>query len=104
MHSAHVCQGIEVYRGKPILYDCGEFVDDYAVDPVLRNDWGLLYRLHIQNHRIGEVELLPLQIDNCQVNLATGPDREAILERLQMLSTELGSPVWREGTRLWLAC
>jgi len=103
-HSAHVFQGIEVYRGKPILYDCGEFVDDYAVDPVLRNDWGLLYRLHIQNHRIGEVELLPLQIDNCQVNLATGPDREAILERLQMLSTELGSPVWREGTRLWLAC
>ncbi len=103
-HSAHVFQGIEVYRGKPILYDCGEFVDDYAVDPLLRNDWGLLYRLHIQNHRIGEVELLPLLIDNCQVNLATGLDREAIFERLQRLSAELGSTVLHQGARLWVAC
>ena len=32
-HSAHVFQGVEVYRGKPILYDTGDFIDDYAVNP-----------------------------------------------------------------------
>ncbi|MBI2942085.1 MAG: CapA family protein [Chloroflexi bacterium] len=42
-HSAHVFQGIEWHDGKPILYDAGDFVDDYAVDPVLRNDWALLF-------------------------------------------------------------
>ena len=30
-HSAHVVQGIEVYRGRPILYDLGDYVDDYVV-------------------------------------------------------------------------
>ncbi len=102
-HSAHVFQGLEVYQGKPILYDCGEFVDDYAVDPVLRNDWGLLYALKLDK-RIREVELTPLFIDNCQVNLATGPTWEAIAERVQMLSAELGTPVSREGARLWVDC
>ncbi len=29
-HSAHLCQGIEIHRGKPILYDTGDFIDDYA--------------------------------------------------------------------------
>ncbi len=101
-HSSHVFQGIEVYRGKPILYDCGEFVDDYAVDPVLRNDWGLLYRLHLESERIREVELLPLAIDNCQVNLATGPDRDGIAQRIDMLSSEMGTSVQREGLRLWV--
>ena len=29
-HSAHHVQGIEVYRGAPIIYGAGDFVDDYA--------------------------------------------------------------------------
>ena len=37
-HSAHLFQGIEFYKGKLILYDTGDFVDDYQVDPLLRND------------------------------------------------------------------
>jgi poly-gamma-glutamate synthesis protein (capsule biosynthesis protein) len=102
-HSAHVFQGLEVYRGRPILYDCGEFVDDYAVDPVLRNDWGLLYRVGLDKH-LREVELIPLFIENCQVNLATGPTWEAIAKRVQRLSAELDTPVLREGERLWVVC
>jgi poly-gamma-glutamate synthesis protein (capsule biosynthesis protein) len=27
-HSAHVFQGVEIYRGKPILYDTGDFIED----------------------------------------------------------------------------
>jgi hypothetical protein len=33
-HSAHIFQGIEIYKEKLILYDTGDFVDDYAVDEV----------------------------------------------------------------------
>src|SRR5215211_4082640 len=42
-HSAHVFQGVEVYRGKPILYDTGDFIDDYAVDERLRNDRSFVF-------------------------------------------------------------
>ena len=42
-HSAHIVQGVEVWRGKPILYDTGDFVDDYAVDTNLRNDLSGLF-------------------------------------------------------------
>jgi poly-gamma-glutamate capsule biosynthesis protein CapA/YwtB (metallophosphatase superfamily) len=37
-HSGHVVRGIELYRGKPILYCTGNFIDDYAVDEVERNE------------------------------------------------------------------
>ncbi|KAL6057717.1 Polyglutamate biosynthesis protein [Balamuthia mandrillaris] len=42
-HSSHHIQGIEIYKGKPILYGCGDFVDDYAIDPEYRNDLGFCY-------------------------------------------------------------
>src|SRR5207248_1383095 len=38
-HSAHLFQGVEFDRKGLILYDTGDFLDDYAVDPELRNDW-----------------------------------------------------------------
>lgn len=102
-HSAHVFQGIEAYGGKPILYDCGEFVDDYAVDPELHNDWALMYRLEVEKPA-GRVELTPLFIDNCQVNLAAPEDYEAIAGRVEVLSAELGTAIGREEKRLWVQC
>jgi poly-gamma-glutamate synthesis protein (capsule biosynthesis protein) len=37
-HSGHIVRGVELYRERPILYCAGEFIDDYRVDPVERND------------------------------------------------------------------
>lgn len=103
-HSAHVFQGVEVYRGRPILYDCGEFVDDYAVDPALRNDWGLLFGLEVEGGRVRRVALTPLLIDGCQVRRAAGEDLEAIAARIRELSAEMGTEVGGEGHRLWVEC
>jgi poly-gamma-glutamate synthesis protein (capsule biosynthesis protein) len=47
-HSAHVFQGVEVYRGKPILYDTGDFIDDYAVDDRLRNDRSFVFLVSVE--------------------------------------------------------
>ena len=41
-HSAHVFHGIEWGEGGVVLYDLGDALDDYRVDPVLRNDLGIL--------------------------------------------------------------
>lgn len=34
---------MELYNGKAVLYGCGDFVDDYAVDDHYRNDLSALY-------------------------------------------------------------
>src|SRR5512145_378002 len=46
-HSAHNFQGVELHRGRPILYSAGDLVDDYAVDDWFRNDRSLLFELEI---------------------------------------------------------
>jgi poly-gamma-glutamate synthesis protein (capsule biosynthesis protein) len=99
-HSAHVLQGIEVYRGKPIFYDAGDFVDDYAVDPELRNDRSALILCDLGVTGVKAVCLLPTLIDDCQVNLATGDDFAAVATRLQRLSAESGTRLEVNGTAI----
>src|SRR5262249_47815372 len=95
----------EVYRGRPIIYDAGDFVDDYAVDRKLRNDQGLLFRLEVADGVPRRLDLIPVQIGKsretfCQVNLATGADREAIAERITALSGEMATVAHRKDARL----
>lgn len=90
-HSAHVVQGLEVYRGKPILYDTGDFVDDYAVHEDLRNDLSALFVLRIAPPAVERVDLVLVQIAKMQVNLATGPARTWLARRLTRLCAEMGT-------------
>jgi poly-gamma-glutamate capsule biosynthesis protein CapA/YwtB (metallophosphatase superfamily) len=103
-HSAHVFQGIEIYGGKPIIYDAGDFVDDYSVDPVLRNDRGLIFRLLVEEKQVKHLQLLPVLISKCQVNVANGSHRKAIVERISSLSAEMGTVINSSAERLWLDC
>jgi poly-gamma-glutamate synthesis protein (capsule biosynthesis protein) len=93
-HSAHVFHGVEIYQGKVILYDTGEFIDDYAVHPVMRNDYSFLYLLTVKADRIERVELIPVVIQRMQVNVATGRDRarihELFAERTRRFQTSYG--------------
>ncbi|RDI71940.1 CapA family protein [Halopelagius longus] len=85
-HSAHVFHGIEVYDGAPILYDTGDFVDDYAVDRRLRNDRGFLFEATVTTDGVvRELHLVPTVIRDCAVHAATADEaawnREAMRER-----------------------
>jgi poly-gamma-glutamate capsule biosynthesis protein CapA/YwtB (metallophosphatase superfamily) len=98
-HSAHVFQGVEIYRGKPILYDTGDFIDDYAVNPELRNDWSFLFQVSVVEGRFERLDLIPVKLSYARVDLATGCEREAILGRMERLSAEMGTVfARREGT------
>jgi poly-gamma-glutamate synthesis protein (capsule biosynthesis protein) len=99
-HSAHVFQGIEIYKGKPVLYDTGDLVDDYRVDPRLRNDYALLFRLTATRAGVGRLELVPLKISRMQVNRATGADALAIHRRIRRLCAEMGTAVEEREGRL----
>ncbi|MDO9220418.1 MAG: CapA family protein [Thiobacillus sp.] len=99
-HSAHICQGIEIHRGKPILYDTGDFIDDYAVDPLLRNDHSCLFRLMFEQGQLQRIELIPVTLDIAQVALARGEDFTAIAARMEKLCAELGTPLGCQTDRL----
>ena len=101
-HSAHVFQGVEVYRGKPILYDTGDFIDDYAVDPDLRNDRSFLFRVSMQGGELRRLELFPVVLPYARVELADGAERAAILGLMQDLSAEMGTVFDRREDRLVL--
>lgn len=47
-HSNHMPQGIEIYNKKIIMYDCGDFIDDYAVDSDYRNDLSFIFLLRLE--------------------------------------------------------
>ena len=61
-HSSHHIMGVEIYRGKPIVYGAGAFFDDYAVDESYRNDLGFLYDLQIQQGRPTTLDMYPSMI------------------------------------------
>jgi poly-gamma-glutamate capsule biosynthesis protein CapA/YwtB (metallophosphatase superfamily) len=82
-HSNHTPQGIEIYKGKVILYSTGDFVDDYAIDPDERNDLSFLFSVEENSGRVDRVQLYPVRIKNCQVHRAIGPDITWLQHSLQ---------------------
>jgi poly-gamma-glutamate capsule biosynthesis protein CapA/YwtB (metallophosphatase superfamily) len=87
-HSAHVVQGVELVEEQPVLYDCGGLVDDYAVHPLLRNDWGFLFLL---DHERGELRAVPLQLDHCHTRAAPPTVAPTVCARLLERCRELGT-------------
>ena len=96
-HSPHVFRGVEVYRNRPILYSTGDFVDDYAVDPVERNDRSFVFLLDTDGTIPRTLRLHPTLIGDCQVRLA-GATAADTGHRMLRLSEHLGTrSTWREN-------
>jgi hypothetical protein len=48
-HSSHHIQGVQVYKGRLVVYGCGDFVDDYAVvEGGWRNDLSGAWRVSVK--------------------------------------------------------
>lgn len=90
-HSPHVTRGIELYRHRPILYGCGDFVDDYAVDEVQRNDHSFIATIDGDGSHLRRLVLIPTVIRRFQASLARGTERHTIVQRLRGLCAELGT-------------
>lgn len=97
-HSAHIFQGIEFYKQKLIMYDTGDFVDDYAVDPELRNDISFLFQVKLSKNNIQELTLIPVYINTMQVNLAKDKNYSWAINRMQKLSEPFGTKILSDGT------
>jgi poly-gamma-glutamate capsule biosynthesis protein CapA/YwtB (metallophosphatase superfamily) len=95
-HSAHVFQGVE----EAVLYDLGDFLDDYRVEPRLRNDLGLLFLVELGSDGPRRLEAVPLKLEYCATCLAEGDDASWIRRRLRELCAELGTEVGESDGRL----
>ncbi|WLI90294.1 CapA family protein [Massilia sp. R2A-15] len=102
-HSAHVYQGVELYRGCPILYAAGDLVDDYAVDPELRNDRQLLFDMELSRTALRRIRLHPVWIDACQARPAAPDMAKAIIDRMALLCGELNTRIERSDGESWIS-
>jgi poly-gamma-glutamate capsule biosynthesis protein CapA/YwtB (metallophosphatase superfamily) len=98
-HSAHVPHGV----AGPVLYDLGDFLDDYRVDPRLRNDLGLLFLVTLDGGGPIRLEALPLKLEYCHTRLATGEDAAWMRHRFRAASAALGTTVEEAAGRLLIS-
>ena len=99
-HSCHVVRGIEIYQGHPILYSSGNFIDDYAVDEIERNDRSLIFMLETEAGALTRIRLYPTVIRRYQARMATEREREEIAAKMRQLCADLDTPAsWQEEER-----
>ncbi len=89
-HSSHHPRPLEIYRGKPVLHGCGDFIDDYegiTGYEHYRDDLRPLYLVSVEpaTGRLREVRIVPLQARRMRLRHASGEDSAwlgAVLDRI----------------------
>ena len=97
-HSSHHVKGIEVYKGKPVLYGCGDFINDYegiGGYEEYRNDLGLMYFVSLDTvtGSLISLDMIPTQMKRFRVNQASRSDITWLMERLNRECKKLGTQV-----------
>ena len=65
-HHPHVLQEVEIYQGKPIFYSLGNFT--FGSRPFYSTQQGAGVRMQIEQKKLTRVELIPLKVQNTEVN------------------------------------
>lgn len=89
-HSNHTPQGIELYKGKAILYSTGDFVDDYWVDKDERNDLSFLFMLEVERDRIARIRLHPTCTEDLGVRVANEQETSFLKKTMHMKCAAFG--------------
>jgi poly-gamma-glutamate synthesis protein (capsule biosynthesis protein) len=97
-HSSHHVKGIEVYRGCPILYGCGDFLTDYEGIPGFedyRDDLGLMYflTLDLQTGALARLEMTPTCLRHFRLERPSADDGAWLAARLDRECRRLGTTV-----------
>jgi poly-gamma-glutamate synthesis protein (capsule biosynthesis protein) len=96
-HSNHTPQGIELYKGRAILYSTGDFVDDYMVDKDERNDLSFLFMLEVEKNRISRIVLHPTVIEDMAVRRANENERQFLTRTMQTKCNTFGTVMAMDG-------
>jgi poly-gamma-glutamate synthesis protein (capsule biosynthesis protein) len=99
-HSAHVVHAVERHGDGLILYDTGNFIDDYWKFPFRQTTTSFAFLLDIEDGRLARLRLVPVHVHSPHLELATGKAREAIKRRMAALCRDVGTMVADRGDRL----
>lgn len=99
-HSSHHVKGIEVYRDKPILYGCGDFLNDYegiSGYEQYRGDLALMYFPALEEGRLTDFAMTPTQTRRLRANAASEVGVRWLMETLNREGRPFGTQVLRLG-------
>ncbi|MGJ0483604.1 MAG: CapA family protein [Methylomicrobium sp.] len=97
-HSSHHPKGIEIYKGKPIFYGSGDFLNDYegiGGHEEFRNDLSVMYfvTLDLETGKLVSLIMTPMQIRRFRLNNAQPDDVHWLQQVLDRESRLLGAKV-----------
>jgi poly-gamma-glutamate synthesis protein (capsule biosynthesis protein) len=95
-HSSHHVKGLEVYRDRPILHGCGDFLNDYegiGGHEAHRPDLALMYfpTLDAATGRLLRLSMTPTQTRHLRVNRAPEEGARWLLRTLNQEGRRLGT-------------
>lgn len=100
-HHPHVLQGIELYKGKLILYSLGNFLFDNSQQDQSRS---AIFRCSIGQGGIDSAELIPISLNAWRPEPANGTEKDAIVNKLIRLSAALGTSLKVSKNSLEIQC
>ena len=94
-HSSHHPRPIEIYRGKPILYGCGDVIDDYegiGGHEAFRGDLRLLYSVCTDpvGGELVSLQMIPLRVRRMRLERASQTDAAWLRTTIEHTSRRFG--------------
>lgn len=93
-HHPHWPQGIELYRGKPIVYSLGNFINGY-INKIEHDNIAVAF--HYNGNKLERIRVLPVAGRNRKIRfqpyLLGGIEATALLELMKKLSRELNTEI-----------
>ena len=90
-HHPHVPQGIEWYRGRPIVYSLGNFAF-YQLTNLFWRRTGFCVRLRFDGTRLSGIDLLPYRIGETGLRALDGKEEAEFHRKMARLSAMLVRP------------
>jgi poly-gamma-glutamate synthesis protein (capsule biosynthesis protein) len=97
-HSSHHVKAIEVYHDRPILYGCGDFLNDYegiTGYENYRDDLGLMYFVTMERAtgKLVQLKMIPTRIKYLKVNRASKEDALWLADVLRREGKRFGTEI-----------
>jgi len=105
-HSSHHPKGIEVYQDRPIMYGCGDFLNDYegiSGHEEYRGDLVLMYLATMQpwSGKLVRFEMVPFQIKRFRLNYVSRGDAQWLRDTMNRECARFGGHVELSETDRW---
>jgi len=96
-HSSHLLNKIDIYKGKPIIYDMGTFlVDSISGNSELK--YSALFQLYVNDKSLSALSIIPVKLDRNTVKKANDKEKEHIFKKLMI--NKLHEQSYYQGDRV----